>query len=122
MNHVCPCCGWNPRQKLSIQVENLMIKREVSTESLINEVADIINKYLYTNRMPITNKEKFIIGISRVKDEVVREGIDKYIKDEWFKKGYDFPYLGKVIRNLSISKVMKKDKEEKRIGNNPPEL
>ena len=70
----------------------------------------------------ITNKEKFIIGISKVKDEVVREGIDKYIKEEWFKKGYDFPYLGKVIRNLSISKVMKKDKEEKRIGNNPPEL
>ena len=42
--------------------------------------------------------------------------------EEWFKKGFDFPYLGKVIRNLSISKVMKKDKEEQRIGNNPPEL
>ena len=99
-----------------------MIKRDVATESLINEVADIINKYLYNNRMPITNKEKFIIGISKVNDEVVQEGITKYIDEEWFKKGFDFPYLGKVIRNLSISKVMKKDKEEQRIGNNPPEL
>ena len=118
----CPCCGFEPRKGLRLQVKKALLKKSPDVEVIINTVTSIINKYIYKGNMAISLNEKFIIGIGKSDNDIIYNFCKKYIDEKWYTRGRDLSYLSRCIINESNTKKVRKEYELNVHGTNPPEI
>ena len=117
----CPCCGYCPNQKMSLQAQSALVKRDVPTEQAINNVCQKIADSLYKGWLSQNNKDRFIVGIQKFDDDIVYKTIVEFVNKGMYRSK-DLPYLSAMIRNASFTKESKRQSELNKLGNNPPEL
>ena len=120
MTNKCPSCGYdfNKKYNTSVEIVNLVQKRNKGLRELLKKVAVLIHK-----NVPSSNRDsyfKFLHGVKSVDDNVISWAVENFYQSRHYVNGKGFSYLRSMIlnRDKNMSKI--KENERKRIGGVPP--
>jgi|TARA_R100000687_G_C6370355_1_gene127722 hypothetical protein len=116
----CPCCGYEFDKKYnpSIEIIKLLSKRDKITKAFINSICSHIERQVSSEK-GITNRFKFIKGISHVDNTTIQNIIIKFNTKKMFMRGYGYNYLRGMIIKEHNDAPQKKLNELKRYGKPP---
>jgi len=90
-------------------------------QDIIKNLFKICDKYCYGGSLNKQQKSKFIYTVGGTKDlKNVIHGINIYMSDKMYKKGFTLDYLAAIIRNNSERKEIMLKAERKTRGIDPP--
>jgi len=118
-NHKCPCCGYiKNTQNPSRLIADLRRQRSKNTKSLMRKVVNKITTSIPSDNSTI-KEYYFYQSISKVKDEIVKWAIERYVAQKPYLKGKGFKYLTHIILNHNTNRDRIKWYERKMIGKPP---
>ena len=97
---------------------------ELSTgvKDLIKQLFNICNRYVYNGKLNKRQRSKFMYTIGSTKDvKDIIHGINIYMSDKMYKKGFTLDYLAAIIRNNAERKDITLKAEKRLRGIDPPE-
>ena len=119
LSYKCPCCGYIKGTKNpSKLIADLRRKRSKSTKSIMRKVSNRIATSIPSENI-IMKEYFFYQGVSKVKDEIVRWGIERYLESKAYYKGKGYKYLTHIILNNNTNRDKMKRYERQMIGKPP---
>ena len=81
-NIKCPCCGYvfNRKYDPTQEIGKLIAKRNSGTKAYLRKILLLINKNLPSD-MTRDVQYKFLQGISKANDNVIKWAIDRYLEE-----------------------------------------
>ena len=98
---ICPCCGYNTEKSYNPSKKILELKRNRSrhTKKLIRRAVNFIQTNIPSEN-ELINEYYFWQGISKIPDETVDWGIERYLENKSAVfAGKGFRYLSQIITN-----------------------
>jgi len=118
----CPRCNYtNDREVMTSEARLYWAELKPGMQDIIKNLFKICDKYCYGGSLNKQQKSKFIYTIGGTKDlKNVIHGINIYMSDKMYKKGFTLDYLAAIIRNNSERKEIMLKAERKTRGIDPP--
>ena len=119
----CPHCGYTTDPAImTAEARHFYNKLKPSIKDLIKRLFSITNTYTYNGKLNKQQRSKFVYGITKISNiKDVIHGINLYMTQEMYKKGYTLDYLAAIIRNNAERKEITLKAERKMRGIDPPE-
>tara|TARA_Y100001951_G_C11123779_1_gene174320 strand:+ start:9 stop:395 length:387 start_codon:yes stop_codon:yes gene_type:complete len=120
-NIKCPCCGYvfNRKYDPTQEIGKLIAKRNSGTKAYLRKILLLINKNLPSD-MTRDVQYKFLQGISKANDNVIKWAIDRYLEEGHLAKGRGLAYLKSMILNHSKNRTKMTKSERLSRGLSPP--
>ena len=91
-------------------------------QDLIKKLFNICNRYVYNGKLNKQQRSKFMYTVGATKDlKDIIHGINIYMSDKMYKKGFTLDYLAAIIRNNAERKDITLKAEKRLRGSDPPE-
>ena len=119
----CPRCGYTTDPAVMSR-EARLYYNELSpgVKDLIKKLFNICNRHVYNGKLNKRQRSKFMFTIGRTKDiKDIIHGINIYLSDKMYKKGFTLDYLAAIIRNNAERKSIVLKAEKRLRGTDPPE-
>ena len=119
----CPRCNYTTDPEVMDREARLYYSElKPGMKDLIKKLFNICNRHVYNGHLNKKNKSKFMYMVGGPKDlKNVIHGINIYMSDKMYKKGFTLDYLAAIIRNTAERKEIMRKAEHKMRGYDPPE-
>lgn len=119
----CARCGYTTDPAIMTAEARLYYNElKPGIKKLINSLFSICNRYTYDGKLNKKQRTKFMYTIGSTKDvKDIIHGINIYMSQEMYKKGFTLDYLAAIIRNNAERKDITLKAERKMRGIDPPE-
>ncbi len=118
----CPRCGYTSDPAvMTREARQYYNELKPGIRDLIKKLFSICNRYVYDGKLNKQQRTKFMYTIGRTKDvKDIIHGINIYMSDKMYKKGFTLDYLAAIIRNNSERKSITLQAERRMRGFDPP--
>ena len=118
----CPRCNYTNDPEVMTSEDRLYwAELKPGMQDIIKNLFKICDKYCYGGNLNKKQKSKFIYTVGGTRDlKNVIHGINIYMSDKMYKKGFTLDYLAAIIRNNSERKEIMLKAERKTRGIDPP--
>tara|TARA_Y100000590_G_scaffold414070_1_gene510613 strand:+ start:26986 stop:27375 length:390 start_codon:yes stop_codon:yes gene_type:complete len=122
-NWRCPRCGYTTDKAVMNREARLYYNElKPGIKDLIKKLFNICNRYVYNGRLNKQQRSKFMYTVGATKDvKDIVHGINIYMSDKMYKKGFTLDYLAAIIRNNAERKDITLKAEKRLRGIDPPE-
>jgi hypothetical protein len=118
----CPRCGYTTDPAVMSREARLYYNElKPGIKDLIKKLFNICNRYVYNGNLNKQQRTKFMYTIGKTQDvKDIIHGINIYMSDKMYKKGFTLDYLAAIIRNNSERKSITLKAERRMRGYDPP--
>ena len=119
----CPRCGYTTDPTVMNDEARLFYAQlKPGMQDLIKKLFNICNRYVYNGKLNKQQRSKFMYTVGATKDlKDIIHGINIYMSDKMYKKGFTLDYLAAIIRNNAERKDITLKAEKRLRGSDPPE-
>ena len=118
----CPACGYDyqPGSNRTF-IRDMLWKRDRICQKMLKETLKEISKHVPSDSSE-DKHHKFLWGISKVSDDVIKWAVNIYLKDKMYAQGKGLAFLKAMIYNHQKDRKVLKESELRKLGKTPKSI